>query len=49
MLKLKSMLKSMVKSMYLSGAEYLIVVLAAFYLGRSYTVLVLSFRSALGC
>ena len=35
--------------MDLSGAEYLIAVLAAFYLGRSYTVLALSFRSALGC
>ena len=42
-------LKSVVKSMDLSGAEYLIEVLAAFYLGRFYTVLALSFRSALGC
>jgi len=39
----------MVKSMDLSGAKYLIAVLAAFYLGRSYTVLALSFRGTLGC
>ena len=39
----------MVKSMDLSGAEYLIAILAAFYLGRSYIMLALSFRSALGC
>jgi len=38
----------MVKSMDLLGAEYLIAVLTAFYLGRSYTVLAFSFRSALG-
>ena len=42
-------LNSMVKSMDLSGAEYLIAVLVAFYLGRSYTVLALSFKSAQGC
>ena len=40
-------MKSMVKSMDLSNVEYLIVVLAAFYLGRSYTMLALSFRSTL--
>ena len=34
--------------MDLSGAEYLIAVLAAFYLGRSYTVFTLSSRSVLG-
>ena len=34
--------------MALSGAEYLITVLAAFHLNCSYTVLTLSFRSALG-
>ena len=39
----------MVKSMALSGVEHLITVLTAFYLGHSYTVLALSFRSALGC
>ena len=34
--------------MVLSGAECFIAVLTAFYLGRSCTVLALSFRSALG-
>ena len=34
--------------MALSGAEYLIVVLAAFHLNRSYTVLAISSGSALG-
>ena len=34
--------------MALSGAEYLIAVLVAFPLNRSYTVLALSSRSALG-
>ena len=42
-------LKSMVKSMDLSDAKYLIAVLAAFYLGHSFTVLALSFRSTPGC
>ena len=42
-------LKSMVKSMNLLGAEYLITVLTAFYLDCSYIVLALSFRNALGC
>ena len=39
----------MVKSMDRSGAEFFTVELTAFYLGRSYTVLALSFRGTLGC
>jgi len=36
------------KSIALSGAEYLIVVLVAFHLNRSYTVLAISSGSAVG-
>ena len=39
----------MAKSMDLSGAEFFIAALAAFYLGRSCNVLVLSFRGTTGC
>ena len=39
----------MVKSMNLSSAKFFIAVLAAFYLGRSCTVLAPSFRGTLGC